>query len=118
MGDIFSGKVTREDGHIVVVMRHYPRFLRREYRDEYVYALAPPRLLFEHFRLIKTETLDHAYAFKTVKYENEFWLEPEGLAALKRLAKRSEREDVFLVCQCTVGEHCHRELLMLMAREL
>jgi uncharacterized protein YeaO (DUF488 family) len=118
VGDLFSGRIQRKDGYIAVVMKHYPRGLRRELRDEYVRILSPPFLLFREFRRYKLSLVDHDEAFEACDYEDHFWIEEEGFDDLKRLAKLSRAQDVYLVCQCNVGERCHRELLMMLAQKL
>src|SRR3954464_14494066 len=104
VGQLFSGRLTRKHGYIAITMRHHPRGLRRELRDQYTSLLSPPTLLFKHFRQVKDETGDHNEAFERVEYEKHFWLELEGFLELQRLAEKSKKQDVFLICQCTVGE--------------
>jgi hypothetical protein len=116
VGQIFSGRLTRDHGYLAITMKHYPRFLRRELRDEYIHALSPPFCLFEHYKQVKAEVMDANEAFRLVDYENRFWLEDDGFLNLKRLSTKAKKENVFVVCQCEIGVHCHRELLLLMAQ--
>jgi uncharacterized protein (DUF488 family) len=53
-----------------------------------------------------------------VDYEARYQLGPDAFNELQRLAKLSEEKVVYLVCQCSTGERCHREMLLLAAREL
>lgn len=117
VADLRSGSVTRRDGHVAVVMRFYPRGLVRELRDEYLRSLSPEETLFREFKTRERATGDHGLAFAEVDYERRFGLGDEGLVELRRLAELSRERDVYLVCQCQVGQHCHRELLLLIARE-
>jgi uncharacterized protein YeaO (DUF488 family) len=117
VSDIKSGKISRDDGHIVITMRRYPRFVRRELRDEYVAAMAPPRKLFEDWLSNKRRTGDHHRAFDRVRYEERYDLPEEGWEALERLSKLSRKQDVYLVCQCQVGQRCHREMLLMLAKQ-
>jgi uncharacterized protein YeaO (DUF488 family) len=117
VADIFSGALTRTQGHIVVAMCLYPRGLAKVKRDEYCKALAPDRKLLDAFHA-ERERLhgDHNAAFLTCDYQNRFTLSAEGVAALKRLAELSASKDVYLVCQCEAGQRCHRELLLILAK--
>lgn len=114
--DIQRGRITKEDGRIVICMRHYPRFLRRELRDEYLACLAPYDELFRDFRTALGTVAHHDAAFKKSKYTKRFALSERGLAELKRLSELSRKQDVYLVCQCARGEMCHTLLLMRMAK--
>jgi uncharacterized protein YeaO (DUF488 family) len=115
VADLRSGAISRKDGHVVVAMRFYPRGLARELRDEYVRALSPDEVLFREFKAVERATGDHERAFTEVDYERRFRLSPEGRKELSRLAAMSRERDVYLVCQCVVGQACHRELLLRIA---
>ena len=117
VSDLLTGRVSKGNGYIVITMRRYPRFVRRELRDEYISQMAPDWKLFEDWLLIKRATKEHEAAFRRSHYESRFTISPEGLEHLHRLSSLSRREDVYLVCQCKVGQRCHRELLILLARE-
>src|SRR4051794_17301672 len=95
-------------------MRHHPRGLSSELRDEYISALAPEPELFQDFRGA-LEGRGHNEAFEAVDYEERFWLSEKGIGELKRITDASQSEDVHLVCQCRIGQKCHRELLMIWA---
>ena len=96
-------------------MCFYPRGLRRELRDEYLRCLAPDPVLFKDWQ--RHEKLHgHEAAFTHSHYEDRFTLSEPALAALGRLAGLSRQRDVYLVCQCAVGERCHREILLLLAK--
>lgn len=115
--EITSGKLTREQGHIVVCMRHYPRYLKKELRDEYHHELAPDEKLFEEFQAMKKKLGgDHNAAFRLVRYEDRFRLSDEASAELRRLSELSQTKDVYLACMCGPGERCHRDLLLIYAQ--
>ena len=48
--DVQGGRVSRDQAYLAVVMRFYPRFLKKEKVDEYIPALAPPKELFTEFK--------------------------------------------------------------------
>jgi uncharacterized protein YeaO (DUF488 family) len=98
-------------------MRFYPRGIARELRDEYLRSLSPDETLFREFKTRQRALRDHTRAFQEVEYERRFSLGEEGLRDLARLAELSRERDVYLICQCEVGEVCHRELLLLITRE-
>lgn len=112
VSQIRSGEVSRADGRVVIAMRFHPRGLRRELRDEYRADLAPERPLFKDFKRWQ-KALGHDAAFEKADYYGRFALSESGLSALERLSR--EPGKVFLVCQCAVGERCHREILLLLA---
>jgi uncharacterized protein YeaO (DUF488 family) len=114
VSQIRSGEVSCADGRIVIAMRFHPRGLRRELRDEYRADLAPEKRLFKDFKRFQA-SLGHDAAFEKADYYGRFALDAGGLAALERLSR--ERGRIYLVCQCAVGERCHREILMLLARK-
>ena len=116
VGEVKRGRAPL--GRVVVVMRHYPRFLPRKLVPEYHRVLAPEDRLFRDFRESLEASGDHDAAFAAVDYERRFRLSEQGYAELVRLAERSQQQDVVLVCQCEKFERCHRHLLMLIARNL
>jgi uncharacterized protein YeaO (DUF488 family) len=113
--DVKTGKVTGKDGHLVVTMRVYPRFLSRSLVSEYVASLAPAPSLFARYRALKQASGDQNGSFQGAQYQRRFELEDGGLDALSRLAERSRHEDVFLICQCDRRELCHVDLMLLIA---
>jgi uncharacterized protein YeaO (DUF488 family) len=112
--DIRNGNIHRDHGYIVITMCFYPRGLRTEFRDEYHGELAPDKKLFKDWQAQK-ELHGHELAFEYSDYEARFTLSEEAWDHLERLADLSNERDVYFVCQCDVGEKCHREILMLLA---
>lgn len=112
-----TGAIKRDTSHIALCMAIHPRNLPGSLRDEYQSCLAPDRELFDDFKE-KQKKIGHNQAFAAVNYEERFQLGPEAMEELKRLAALSQEKVVYLVCQCSVGERCHRELLLLTAKEL
>jgi uncharacterized protein YeaO (DUF488 family) len=117
VSDLLSGRISVLDGYIVITMRRYPRFVARGLRHEYISDMAPQPELFSEWLSIKRRTDDHEAAFVESKYESRFTINEHGMQELARLAELSRKQDVFLVCQCRVGQRCHRELLMMLAKE-
>jgi uncharacterized protein YeaO (DUF488 family) len=106
----------RANTAIVVCMCFYPRGIRKEWRDDYRSELAPDRELFQEWK--KYEKTDgHDGAFKLSHYEERFQLTELALRYLKYYVEESRQKDVYLVCQCNIGEKCHREMLMLTAQK-
>jgi uncharacterized protein YeaO (DUF488 family) len=118
VADVKNGIIKREDGHVVITMRFYPRFLRKEMRDEFVCDLAPEKELLREFNEAQKRLGNHNNSFAEVDYERRFQLEPRAMAHLKRLCALSAKRDVFLICICELGEMCHREMLMLLGKHL
>ncbi|MES2964276.1 MAG: DUF488 family protein [Bdellovibrionota bacterium] len=117
--DITNERVTKRHGRIVVVTRYYPRYLKKKLIDDYFAVLAPPKALLHEFKgQEEAMDADHDGAFDAIDYESKFTLSEEGLAILQELAIESASKPVYLVCHCKLGQRCHREILMLAAREL
>lgn len=114
--DVQTGKVNRDQHYIVVVMRFYPRFLKKEMIDEYVHDLAPPAELFAEFKAKDRQMKNHNSAFYVVKYESRFDLSLQGRAKLKEFAELSREREVVLICQCKDFDRCHCDLLLLWAQ--
>lgn len=117
VNDIKRGKLSREDGHLAITMRFYPRFLKKELRDEFIADMAPDKELLHDFNAAAKRLGDHNAAFEECDYFHRFQLTEKGFANLQRLAEISKTKDVYLLCVCDLGEMCHREMLMLLAKE-
>lgn len=113
--DIRQGKISRKDGYLVACMAFYPRGLSKTRIDEFRNNLAPDRELFADWKASE-EKAGHEQAFVTSNYEDRFKISPEGKESLRRLVDLSRKQDVFLACQCEIGERCHREMLLLTAQ--
>jgi uncharacterized protein YeaO (DUF488 family) len=89
------------DGRRLLVMRLWPRGIRRDRIDEWIRDLAPSRELLTAF---KHEGLSWD------EYVRRYWKEirPEALDDLRR---RARRETITLLCACEDENHCHRGLL-------
>src|SRR4051812_7343595 len=109
-----KGELSRKDGFIAITMRFYPRGLKRELRDEYIRDLSPDTNLFKEFKKFQ-KTIGHEAAFKKVNYEKRFHLSFDGYEKLRQLSELSRRQDVYLICQCEIGQYCHREIMLLIA---
>jgi uncharacterized protein YeaO (DUF488 family) len=116
--EVQSGQITKKQGYLLVATRYYPRFLRRNLIDEYASHLAPNKNLLTEFKFYEKKLDDHNCAFNEMQYEKKFTLTGDGCDDLKKIGSLSRKKDVYLICYCRRGERCHRELLMLMARDL
>lgn len=114
---IRSGEVERAGAYIAICMRMYPRNLPKALRDEYLSCLAPEKELVGALKE-KEKKIGHEKAFAAVQFEAKFQLGPQALAELERLASLSTSKKICLVCQCAIGEHCHREMLLIAARTI
>jgi len=117
LDDIKSGSLKRAPGHhIVVAMRVYPRFVGKTKIDEYQQSLSPEAKLFAEYRELYARLSDHEQAFDQVNYEERFDLGEKGRENLARLSELAKTKDVHLICRCGRGEHCHVDLMLLMAQ--
>ncbi|HEY9790401.1 MAG TPA: DUF488 family protein [Candidatus Obscuribacterales bacterium] len=108
----------RDNAHIVITMRFYPRFLKKELRDDFQCELAPPKELLHDFNEAQTKLKDHNLAFDESEYEQRFDLSAKGVGLLQSYSQMSKEKDVYFVCICEIGQMCHREILLLMAKRL
>lgn len=113
---IKKGEITRGQGFVVATMAFYPRGLKKELLDEYRADLAPDRDLFRDFKE-QEPLVGHNEAFQACQYEQRFHLTRRAADQLKILADLSKKQDVFLACQCEIGQKCHREILLLIAQK-
>lgn len=115
IAEIKDGRITKRDGHLVMTMRLYPRFLSKSLIDNYTPELAPAKELFERYREIKKEIGDQSEAFEQAQYQRKFALSEPGLVALKELTAISQEKAVYMICQCEKNERCHVDLMLLIA---
>lgn len=118
IAQVKNREIPRSGSHIVIAMRFYPRFLKKELRDEFVCHLAPEKELLKDFNEAQRSLRDHNSAFAHVDYNRRFELSASGRANLERLSLLSFQRDVYLACICAMGERCHREILMLAGAKL
>ena len=112
-----EGAISRAKAHIAICMCLHPRGMPGELRDEFLSILAPDRNLFRDWKSREAK-VGHEAAFRETNYEERFQLPPEALVELRRLIGLSREKIVYLVCQCAVGERCHREILLLTAKAM
>ncbi len=118
ISEVKAGVVSKVDGHLVVAMRQYPRFLNKGLIDEYLQCLSPAPKLFSRYREFKKKLSDQNRAFEFAEYESDFELADEGLRRLEILSEICDQRNVFLICQCAGNEKCHVDLILLMASRL
>ena len=116
--DLTMGRISKDEGHIVITMRRYPRFVNKKLRDEYLTCMSPEKKLFEDWLEAKRKYQDHDGAFFKSHFEERFEINEEGIEHLARLSALAHEKDVYLICQCKTGERCHREFLLIMAKWL
>ncbi len=108
-------QVSDEDGLRVLVMRYWPRGVRKEACDLWLKALGPSVGLVSAW---KGESIGWAEFRRRYLAEFESDAEKaEALAGLKKIVKQEDGRAVTLFCSCK-GERCHRFLIqeMLKAR--
>ncbi|MEI6233613.1 MAG: DUF488 family protein [Planctomycetota bacterium] len=116
--DLRLGALNKSSGLIVLPMCHYPRGLSKQLLDEYIKVLGPDKALLDEFHAERERLAgNHNAAFLSMKYQSKFTLSSDGIAALERITKLSSERDVYVVCQCSMDQRCHRELLLIMAKK-
>ena len=101
-----------DDGHRLLVMRFWPRGVRRERVDAWERALAPSRELLADLR---SEAID--WATFAERYTSQMAHGEESVAALASLRERERSETVTLLCWERDGTRCHRTLLKALAED-
>jgi uncharacterized protein YeaO (DUF488 family) len=114
--ELRSGVIKKSDGWLCLTTRYYPRFLKPGEIDEYVSDLAPSKKLLTEFKN-KSARVGHDEAFEAVDYQLKFTLNEKGHAHLKMLTDLGKARDVYILCYCARGLYCHREMLLLLARD-
>lgn len=115
VADIKNQTISKSDGHLVVTMRVYPRFLPKALIDDFKQSLSPQKDLFSRYREFKKKTGDQNQSFESARYQQEFQLSEQGLRDLSELVEISKTQDVFMICQCHPSECCHVDLMLLIA---
>ena len=94
------------DGFRLLVMRLWPRGIRKALVDEWDRGLAPSRELLADFRGGAVDWPGYAERFASEMASRE-----DSAASLDRLRARSAREAVTLLCSCVDATRCHRSLV-------
>lgn len=89
------------DGVRMLIMRMWPRGVKKTHIDEWNRDVAPSKPLVMAFKKA---------GLPWDEYVERYWAEirPEAIEALRRRAKR---ETITLLCGCEDEAHCHRGLL-------
>jgi uncharacterized protein YeaO (DUF488 family) len=94
-----------EDGDRVLIMRLWPRGIRKERVTVWLKELGPVPPLLRAF-------LDDQITWEQYVPRYLAGLErPEAQAAIAEVRERARRGRVTLLCGCADAEHCHRTLL-------
>ena len=94
-----------EDGHRVLIMRLWPRGIRKERVDTWLKELGPVPTLLREF-------LDERITWAQYVPRYLAGLErPEAQAAIAEVRRRAHEGRVTLLCGCEDEQHCHRSLL-------
>jgi uncharacterized protein YeaO (DUF488 family) len=97
------GQPSRRDGYRLLIMRLWPRGVRKEAVDGWEKELGPSTELLRAYR-----AGGMAWAVFARRYRAEVRKKPELLEAV---AKRARRGAVTLLCGCENESRCHRTLL-------
>ncbi len=101
---------TPDDGHRLLVMRFWPRGIRKDAVDGWQRALAPSADL---LRSYQSEAV--AWEEFARRYRTEVGAQPGALADLQR---RADNGTVTLLCGCHDESRCHRTLLKEIVEEI
>jgi uncharacterized protein YeaO (DUF488 family) len=97
------GPPSRRDGYRLLVMRLWPRGVRKEAVDGWEKELGPSTELLRAYRAGGI-----AWAEFARRYRTEVRKKPE---LLESVAKRARRSTVTLLCGCADESRCHRTVL-------
>jgi len=91
------------DGRRLLVMRYWPRGVRKTQVDAWQRELAPSAELIKAFKAGKLSWPEFA-----VRYRREMRLQGAAITALRAAARHTT---ITLLCGCPDEAHCHRGLL-------
>ena len=95
-----------DDGHRLLVMRLWPRGIRKDRVDAWDKGLAPTRELLTDFRSHAIDWPEFAR-----RYHVEMAERPDSIKSLAALRERAATETVTVHCSCKDPALCHRSLL-------
>jgi uncharacterized protein YeaO (DUF488 family) len=95
-----------DDGHRLLIMRHWPRGVRKDRIDAWERGLAPRRELLADFNAGAIDWPTYAERFL-----REMATRPDAIAALDALRLLAARETVTAICGCKDATRCHRTLV-------
>ncbi len=95
-----------DDGHRLLVMRYWPRGVRKERVDAWDRGLAPSRELLGDLNSGAIERLEYRKRFRW-----EMANRPDSVASMVTLRELAKDGTVTLLCWCPDEERCHRGLL-------
>lgn len=92
-----------DDGFRVLVMRLWPRGVKKEKIDYWEKELGTPQDLIKKWKSgsIKWQDFSRQYLKFAAAHKDK----------IDELARRAKKGTVTLLCSCRDAEHCHRELL-------
>lgn len=95
-----------DDGYRLLVMRFWPRGIKKEHIDAWDRGLAPSKELLGDL---------NSGAIERQEYRNRFRWEmtnrPDSIEAMTALRERVAHQKVTLLCWCPDEDRCHRGLL-------
>ena len=96
---------SRDDGARVLIMRLWPRGIRRSHVDVWLKELGPILPLLRAFRGDRVDWTEYRRRYRAGLRR------PEALEALAEVRRRLRRGRVTLLCGCPDEARCHRGLL-------
>jgi uncharacterized protein YeaO (DUF488 family) len=94
------------DGTRILVMRWYPRGVRRAHVDEWRKELGTAPDLIRAWKAGRIPWREFSR-----RYRAQLAADPAAQAALAELARRARRERLTLLCACEDERRCHRSIL-------
>jgi hypothetical protein len=79
--------------------------------------MSPEPKLHEDWLTAKRKYDDHDGAFARSHYDKRFTISEKGYELLKHFSEMSKKKDVYFICSCRVGQRCHREMVLLLAKK-
>lgn len=98
-----------KDGMRILVMRLYPRGVKRDVFQEWYKELGSAPELIKEWKSRRIGWGEFAR-----RYEAQTAADPDAQACLDKLARRANKETITLLCSCEDEAHCHRSLLKTM----
>jgi hypothetical protein len=79
--------------------------------------MSPEQSLHANWLSAKRKYNDHDGAFARTQYEKRFTISEKGFEYLKKFSELSKKKHVYFVCSCRIGQRCHREMVLMLAKK-
>lgn len=98
--------IDAQDGTRILISRLYPRGTKKDKIDQWYKDLSPSMMLIKRYKSGRI-----TWKRFLILYKKEISENPDNLELIKAIRRRSENENITLLCFEPDGEPCHRHVL-------